>query len=127
MDTRREFVCLDDLIDVAMKALSGAGTAGEYHVSSGSDCSIKELFDATITAMGIQLDEEVEVRPRLPDDAYSILLDPSKTNQVFDWRASAPLESGVDAAIEYYRRHGVTETYTHLIHADEPKVAKPAA
>lgn len=123
MDTRRDFVYVNDLIGVVMKALAGTAAAGAYHVSSGSDCSIKELFDATIAALDITLENDVEVRPRLPDDAYSILLDPGKTNQSFDWRASTPLETGVDAAVDYYRRHGVNETYTHLIQGDDAKAA----
>src|SRR3954449_1470662 len=69
METRRDFVYVDDLIAVAMKAVDGRGDKGVYHVSSGSDVSIKELFDATIKAMDHRMDEEVEVRPRNPDDA----------------------------------------------------------
>src|SRR4051794_3649363 len=74
MDTRRDFVYVEDLVAVAMKAIDGGGEQGVYHVSSGSDVSIKELFDASIAAMGHELDEEVEVRPRDPGDAPSILL-----------------------------------------------------
>jgi UDP-glucose 4-epimerase len=120
MDTRRDFVFVDDLADVAIKAIDGGGESGVYHVSSGSDVSIKELFDATIKAMQIELDGEVEVRPRNPDDAPSILLDPSKTERDFDWAARTPLEDGVAKAIGYYRDHGVAETFTHLKQADEP-------
>jgi UDP-glucose 4-epimerase len=114
MDTRRDFVYVDDLVAVAMRAIDGAGESGVYHVSSGSDVSIKELFDATIKAMGHRMDEEVEVRPRNPDDAPSILLDPSETERDFDWAARTPLEVGVAKAIEYYREYGVAETFTHL-------------
>jgi UDP-glucose 4-epimerase len=118
MDSRRDFVYVDDLVDVAMKAIDGGGESGVYHVSSGSDVSIKELFDATIKAMAHEMEEEVEVRPRNPDDAPSILLDPSKTERDFDWSAKAPLEEGVAKAIEYYRTHGVAETFTHLKQAE---------
>jgi UDP-glucose 4-epimerase len=114
MDTRRDFVFVDDLVAVALKAIEGAGASGVYHVSSGSDVSIKELFDATVAAMGIELDGDVEVRPRNPDDAPSILLDPSKTEADFDWAARTPLVEGVAKAVEYYRDFGVTETFTHL-------------
>ncbi len=120
MDSRRDFVYVDDLVDVAMKAVDGGGESGIYHVSSGSDVSIKELFDATIKAMDHSMDEEVEVRPRNPDDAPSILLDPSKTERDFDWSARTPLEEGVAKAVEYYREHGVAETFTHLKQLDEP-------
>jgi UDP-glucose 4-epimerase len=114
MDTRRDFVFVSELIDVLEKAIDGGGGAGAYHVSSGGDYSIQELFDATVAALGIELDAPVEVRPRGPDDAYTILLDPSRTERDFDWRAGVPLEQGVKDAIEYYQRFGITDTYTHL-------------
>jgi UDP-glucose 4-epimerase len=118
MDTRRDFIFIDDLIEVVMMAIGGKGS-GVYHVSSGSDYSIKELFDATVKALGVTLEEEVAVRPRSPGDAPSILLDPTRTNQDFDWKVSTPLKDGVRAAIEWYRQYGVTQTYTHLKLADQ--------
>lgn len=114
MDTRRDFIFVNDLVEVVLKAIDGQGASGPYHVSSGSDYSIKELFDATVSALGISLEEDVEVRPRNPDDAYTILLDPSKTNLDFGWRITTPLKTGVEAAITYYRQYGISETYTHL-------------
>jgi UDP-glucose 4-epimerase len=119
MDTRRDFVYVQDLIDIVELAIDGRGSGGAYHVSSGSDYSIKELFDATVKALGIELDEEVEVRERDPDDAFTILLDPSRTEQDFGWKASTPLEEGVAAAVDYYREHGIEETFTHLKMAAE--------
>jgi len=114
METRRDFMYVDDLIDVVMQALDGRGRSGAYHVSSGSDVSIKELFDATLKALQLALDKDVEVRPRTPDDAYTILLDPSKTNADFGWRAGTSLEAGVAAAIDWYKRFGIHQTFTHL-------------
>jgi UDP-glucose 4-epimerase len=64
--------------------------------------------------MGHGLDGDVEVRPRDRDDAPSILLDPSKTERDFDWKAQTPLYDGVAKTIAYYRQHGVAETFTHL-------------
>jgi UDP-glucose 4-epimerase len=114
MDTRRDFMFVDDLIEVVLRALDGRGRPGPYHVSSGSDVSIKELFGATLKALHVTLDHEVEVRPRNPDDAYTILLDPSRTDEDFAWRASTSLETGVAAAIDWYKRFGVQQTFTHL-------------
>lgn len=114
MNTRRDFIFVQDLVDVVIKAIDGAGESGPYHVSSGSDYSIKELFDATVKALDIQLDSPVEERERNPDDAFTILLDPSKTEQDFSWQVSTPLEEGVAAAIEWYKEFGITQTYTHL-------------
>jgi UDP-glucose 4-epimerase len=114
MDTRRDFVYVSDLIDVLEKAIDGSGRAGAYHVSSGGDYSIQELFTATIAAMDITLQAPVEVRPRGEDDAFTILLDPTATNRDFDWRTTVPLEAGVASAIAYYQAYGITDTYTHL-------------
>ncbi|MDX2053513.1 MAG: SDR family NAD(P)-dependent oxidoreductase [Polyangiaceae bacterium] len=122
MDTRRDFIFVDDVVEVAIRALNGQGKKGHYHISSGSDFSIKELFDATLTALDIKLDAPVEVRPRGADDAFTILLDPSKTNADFGWKASTPLTEGVKRAIEYYRKFGITQSYTHLrMHEDSKK------
>jgi UDP-glucose 4-epimerase len=121
MDTRRDFIFVDDLVDVVMKAIDGAGASGVYHISSGADFAIKELYDATIKALGITPEQDVEVRPRNPDDVYTILLDPSKTNRDFKWKTGTSLETGVAAAIEWYRKHGLQETYTHLKPAEGGK------
>ncbi len=120
VDTRRDFVYVDDLLEVVIAALNGTGE-GIYHVSSGSDYAIKDLFDAVVEAMGIELEEEVEVRPRSKEDAPSILLDPSRTEQDFGWNANVPLSRGVAEAIEWYRENGVGATYTHL-RAEDLKV-----
>src|SRR5439155_1518915 len=50
MDTRRDFIYVQDLIDLVVRALDGQGSGGAYHASSGSDYSIKELYDATVAA-----------------------------------------------------------------------------
>lgn len=114
MDTRRDFIYIDDLVDVVMKSLHGVGNQGYYHISSGSDFSIKELFDGTIAALAITLEEPVEERERSPDDVFSILLDPSKTNVDFEWKVTTPLSDGIRHAIDYYGEFGLEETYTHL-------------
>ncbi len=121
MDTRRDFIYIDDLINVVMKAIYGQGNKGYYHISSGSDYSIKELFDDTVNALGITLEQPVEVRPRNPDDVYTILIDPSKTNQDFDWKTNTPLQVGVQNAIEWYKNFGVTQTFTHLKLSEKEK------
>lgn len=114
MDTRRDFIYIDDLVQCVERAIDGRGSRGYYHISSGSDVAIKDLFDVALAELGMTLPEPVEVRARGADDAFSILLDPTKTNRDFDWHVSTPLAAGVRRTIEYYRRFGIAETYTHL-------------
>ena len=115
MDTRRDFVYVDDLVNVVMGAVNGKGH-GTFHVSSGSDVSIKDLFDETTDSLGMNID--VEIRPRNPDDAPSILLNPKRTNETFNWEANTPLKKGVKDTIEYYHKFGIEETFTHLKNED---------
>jgi UDP-glucose 4-epimerase len=111
VDSRRDFVFVDDLIWVAVKAVTLG--QGVYHVSSGSDYSIAELFDAVRSAMGAEVPDP-EVTPRGPDDVATLLLDPSETQREFGWTARTSLADGVARAVAWYQEHGVTETYTHL-------------
>jgi len=119
MDTRRDFVFVDDMIDAVELAIDGKGH-GTYHLSSGGDVSVEELFNATVAALGVTLDGPVEVRPRGEDDAFTILLDPSRTATDFDgWAPKTELNAGVAAAIAYYREYGIEQTFTHLHLPDE--------
>lgn len=121
MDTRRDFIFIDDLVEVVMKALQGMGQKGFYHISSGSDYSIKELFDATLEALGIVLEKDVEVRQRGVDDVFTLLLDPAKIQKDFGWKVSTPLEVGIRKTIAWYKKYGISQTYTHLKTFEEKK------
>ena len=114
MDTRRDFVFVDDVVDVLERAVGGAGRTGAYHIASGTDFSIEELYRATLAALGRATDSPVDVRPRGEDDAPTILLDPSDTEADFKWEVRTPLTVGVRRAVEYYETFGITDTYTHL-------------
>ncbi len=110
---RRDFVFVKDLARNVIKAVDGTGH-GAYHFSSGSDVAIKELYDEVVEAMKINEYPEPDIRDLGPDDAPSILLDPSRTFKDFGDIEFTPLKDTVAAAIEYYREFGVSGGYTHL-------------
>ncbi len=116
VDSRRDFIYIDDLIELVLKAINGQGTKGYYHVSSGKDYSIKELYEAVVDALGLpdKLKKDVEVKTRSENDAPSILLDPVKTENDFNWKVKTTLVEGVKKTVEYYKLYGVNETFTHL-------------
>ncbi len=111
-DSRRDFVFVDDLVELVMRAVGGTGR-GVYHASSGSDYAISDLYGAVTDALGGDL-PDAEVKPRSEGDAETILLDPSRTRREFAWWPTTPLGVGVARAVEWYRENGVGETYTHL-------------
>lgn len=116
VESRRDFVYVGDLVRVAVDAATKGH--GPYHVASGSDRSIIDLYRVVLKAMlaeGMTIEPETPiVIPRGADDVETILLDPSKTAAEFDWAVEVPFEAGVRNAVKWYREHGVTETYTHL-------------
>jgi UDP-glucose 4-epimerase len=112
-EARRDFVYVGDLAANVVRAVDGAGS-GAYHFSSGKDIAIKELYDAVVKAMKINDYPEPEVRPLGPDDAASILLDPSRTFADYGNIEFTPLETFVAKAVDYYKEFGVHGEYTHL-------------
>jgi nucleoside-diphosphate-sugar epimerase len=112
-NARRDFVYVMDLARNVVKACDGVGK-GAYHFSSGTDVAIKELYDAVVEAMGISPYPEAEMKLIGPDDAPSILLDPSRTFADFGKIEFTPLKETVKAAIEYFKVHGTLGEYTHL-------------
>jgi len=110
---RRDFVYVGDLVKAVGQAISGVGH-GTYHFSTGGDVPIIELYDAVVKAMGIRDYPEPERRELSPDDAPSILLDPSRTLADFGTIEFTPLETTVWNAVKYYQEFGVVGGYTHL-------------
>ena len=64
--------------------------------------------------MGISPYSEPEIKELGPDDAPSILLDPTKTFQDFGKIEFTSLKETVASAIEYFNKHGTLGEYTHL-------------
>jgi UDP-glucose 4-epimerase len=110
---RRDFVYVGDLVKTVMTATTGIGH-GPYHFSSGGDVPIIELYDAVVKAMGIDDYPEPDRRELSPDDAPSILLDPSRTIADFGPIEFTPLEVTAWTAVKYYQEFGVTGGFTHL-------------
>ncbi|MBA3067812.1 MAG: NAD-dependent epimerase/dehydratase family protein [Hyphomonas sp.] len=112
-EARRDFVYAGDLARTVVRAADGTGH-GTYHFSSGKDIAIRELYDAVVEGMKLNDYPEPDVRPLGPDDAATILLDPSRTFEDFGEIRFTPLSEFVPRAIDYYRSYGVLGEYTHL-------------
>lgn len=110
---RRDFCYAGDLAKVVVRAVDGEGH-GTYHFSSGKDVAIRELYDAVVEAMQLNSRPEPEVMPLGPDDAPSILLDPSRTFRDYGQIEFAPLAEIASLAVAHWRDHGVQGGYTHL-------------
>lgn len=121
VDTRRDFVYIDDLIHLILLAIKGVGK-GVYHVSTGRDYSIKDIYKQVEYSYHEVAPSDVVQRAvvhpvfqeRGKDDVETILLDPLATEREFGFLPSIPLKDGIRAAVQWYDKHGVGKTYTHL-------------
>jgi UDP-glucose 4-epimerase len=110
---RRDFCFAGDLAKVVVQAADGKGR-GTYHFSSGKDIAIKELYDAVVRAMKLNDYPEPEIKPLGPDDAPSILLDPSRTFEDFADISFTTLDEIARLSVERWQKEGVVGGYTHL-------------
>jgi len=110
---RRDFCFAGDLAKVVVEAAGGRGR-GTYHFSSGTDVAIRELYDAVVAAMKINEYPEPEIKALGPDDAPSILLDPSRTFADFGAISFTPLAEIARISVERWMKDGVVGGFTHL-------------
>ena len=111
VDSRRDFVYIDDLVDLVMRVMD-SDYVGVLHAATGRDYSIRELYDGVADEFpNARLPIEIA---RGPDDAATILLDPSETYERFGWKATTSLGVGIERACAWYAQNEITDTYTHL-------------
>jgi len=120
VDSRRDFIYVADLVRLVVAAMFSERT-GVYHVATGRDAPIVDVFEEVAAAMRVEA--TATLARRGPDDAETILLDPSGTRAAFGWSAETRLERGVAEAVRWYEQHGVDQTFTHLTLQDEPPAA----
>jgi nucleoside-diphosphate-sugar epimerase len=111
--TRRDFIDVADVLALVERILEPGAAVGCFNVSSGRDCTIAEIFER----MARRMERDVTLMDLIDpteDDVASLLLDPSATEKAFGWRARTELDEGLRRLIDWYDRHGVGDTYTHL-------------
>lgn len=107
---KREFVYIRDLVAAVVRFVE-LDESGVIDICSGEKTSILDLYDAVSEALGV--DDPVEEIERSEDDVAWMELDPTYANEL-GWSASTPLAEGIAGAVEWYKAHEVTDTYTHL-------------
>lgn len=113
-NTRRDFIYVQDVVDAILMAVDFKVANGYYHLSTGQDISIKELYDEMIDIIKPINTPLVQMREKGDDDAKTILIDPADTHAAFGWKAKIGLAEGIFRTIQEYRHTGIGETYTHL-------------
>jgi len=112
-DTSRDFLDMSDFLAFMDLAIQPDAPVGVFNISSGEAHSIKEIFDLVSDYLGLGT-IDVPVVPPASDDVPTVSLDPSKTEQVYGWKAKVSFSDTVRRQLGWYDRHGVTDVFSHL-------------
>lgn len=113
-DTVRDFLDMEDFFTVMEKVMEDDAPTGVFNVSTGDGRTIKDIFDVVVSHLGLTLSEPVPVVPPGADDVPAVVLDPSKTEAAFGWKAKYGFEETIRRMLAWYDKHGVTDVYSHL-------------
>ncbi len=113
-DTVRDFLDMEDFFSIVDNVLEEGAPNGAYNVSTGEGKTIKDIFDAVVSYLGLTLDVEVPIVPAGDDDVPAVVLDPSQTEKILGWRAKIGFEDTIQRMLEWYDAHGVSAVYSHL-------------
>ncbi len=115
MDTRRDFIYVEDLIDLVVQAVDGAGRAGRLPRLVRLRLLDQGALRRDREALGLDSAPDVEVRARNPDDAFTILLDPRRTERGVRLAAAHAARGRRRGGGRLLRAStGIEETFTHL-------------
>jgi GDP-L-fucose synthase len=98
----REFLYVDDCARALLLAAERYDGAEPVNVGSGREVSIRELADRIAGLCGFA--GQIRWDATKPDGQPRRLLDTSRAAEAFGFTASTPLEAGLAATVEFFRR-----------------------
>jgi nucleoside-diphosphate-sugar epimerase len=111
--TVRDFLDMSDFISL-MELIMGRDDVGCFNVSTGAGHSIAEIFHLVAAHLGKPDVQPASVVEPGADDVSAVVLDPSHTEQTFDWKATRNFEQTITDMLLWYDAHGITDVYSHL-------------
>jgi UDP-glucose 4-epimerase len=104
---------MSDFISL-MELIMGRDDVGCFNVSTGAGHSIAEIFHLVAAHLGKPDVQPASVVEPGADDVSAVVLDPSHTEQTFDWKATRNFEQTITDMLLWYDAHGITDVYSHL-------------
>lgn len=112
-DTTRDFLDMNDFFGLMDLVLQFDAPVGVFNVSTGEGRSIHDVFLAVANYLGIA-PPDVPVLPPGADDVPKVVLDPTKTESTFGWRARVGFEDTIANQLRWYDQYGITDIFSHL-------------
>ena len=112
-DTVRDFLDMEDFLTLVDKTLVPGSAQGVFNAGSGQGRSILDVYNAGVSALGIDAPEPPVVPPGT-DDVTAIVLDSRETEDAFGWKPVVGFEESIRRMVNWYDAHGVQAIYAHV-------------
>jgi UDP-glucose 4-epimerase len=96
----RDMLHVGDVATANLAALD-RGAGGTYHISTGVDVTVNELFRKLAILTDYRLTPNHG--PRRKGDVYRIALDNARAQRELGWEPRVPLEEGLSHTVDYFR------------------------
>jgi UDP-glucose 4-epimerase len=113
-DATRDFLDMADFFAAVDRTMQDDAPSGIFNVSSGQGRTIRDVYDAVRSHLGLPADPDVKVVPVGDDDVPSVVPDPAETSRVLGWNAKVSFEQAIGRMLGWYDAHGVNDVYSHL-------------
>jgi nucleoside-diphosphate-sugar epimerase len=112
--TVRDFIDMSDFLSLMDVAILQDAPVGVFNVSTGEGHTIEEVYRAIAQHVGKGHVEPAAINPPGSDDVAAVVLDPSVTNEVFNWKAKVSFSETIFRILKWYDMNGITDIYSHL-------------
>ncbi|WP_321491582.1 NAD-dependent epimerase/dehydratase family protein [uncultured Desulfobacter sp.] len=101
LDRVRDFVFLDDIIDILMTAIiHDTPSSGVFNLSTGTTTSVRELLRHLVDISGIN--KKIVSKGSTPGDIQGFAGDNSLITKSFCWRPQTDIRAGLEKMINFY-------------------------
>lgn len=104
LDSVRDFLDVEDVVDAYLRLLDPAVPVGVYNVASGVGRRIGDLLEVLMRRVGVR--PEIEVDPERLRPADRAVGDASRLRDATGWTPAVPLEVTLDRLVEHWRTRG---------------------
>jgi GDP-4-dehydro-6-deoxy-D-mannose reductase len=101
LDSVRDFLDIEDVIEAYVRVLDRRVPAGVYNVASGMGARVGDHLDALITLAGVK--PEIRVDPERMRPTDFAVGDASRLRRASDWQPSIPIAASLERMLAYWR------------------------
>ncbi len=105
LDRFRDFVYIDDVIDMWLRALALPATpAPVYNIGSGKPTTVRALLTALLTALDLPSDYPIRELPGAASDQFGLYADITRAESDLNWQPRISLTGGLKPMVEWARK-----------------------